>query len=378
MPYAKLQWDLNFARLGAIQATASVAGPLTAVTLAAFGLEGESIVLGAVATAGVTAGMAMLFAPLSRPSWHRGEMREITRYGGPAAGSSILFAGTRNIDYVILAAFVPAFQVGLYMRAFALGSDYQSKISQILLNVAFPVLSRATSREQIQRLRERMVRVHTIVLFPLLFGLIATAPEFVPWLYGERWSGAAELTQILAISGMISALGTGTGPLLLAIGQTRDLLVYNLVGFLAYTAAVLTAVPFGVTAVCVAVVAVRLVTFIMLQRLIVERRAGIPILKAVRDDVMLAFACGIPQLVVTLAGLRLMLDAGVPVFLAMVLSGAVGLAVYATLLRTLFPSIWRDLQDLARRLSGVCSLGDVRSRLAAGFRPHRQDRPGDR
>jgi O-antigen/teichoic acid export membrane protein len=261
------------------------------------------------------------------------------------------------------------------MRAYALGSDYQSKISQILINVAFPVLSRARDTEEIRRLRARMVRVHAIVLFPLLFGLIALAPEFVPWLYGERWRGAAELTQILAASGMIAAVGTGTGPLLLATGHTRALLAYNIIGFVAYTLAVLAAVPFGVTAVCFAVVGIRLITFVTLQYLIVERRVGIPILETVRDDVIVAFACSVPQLLVTMAGLRLALDAGLPVFASMLLPGLAGLALYVFILRMFFPSTWSDVSMLVRRVSPAASLRALPARLMGALRPRRVDEP---
>ena len=138
----------------------------------------------------------------------------------------------------------------------------------------------------------------------MLFGLIAVAPEFVPWMYGERWAGAASLTQILAVGGMAAAVGTGTGPLLMATGHTHALFVYNLVGFGAYTIAVLAAVPFGVTAVCVAVVAVRWISFISMQYIVVERRVGIPILETVRDDVFPAVTGGLPLLGVTMLGLR--------------------------------------------------------------------------
>ena len=109
-------------------------------------------------------------------------------------------------------------------------------------------------------MRARMIRVHTTILFPLLFGLIAVAPEFVPWMYGERWTGAAGLTQILAVGGMVAAVGTGTGALLMATGHTRACSGATASAFVAYAIAVLAAVPFGVTAVCVAVVGVRLIT----------------------------------------------------------------------------------------------------------------------
>ena len=125
-------------------------------------------------------------------------MREIAGYGVPAAGSSVLYAVLRNVDYVILAARLPAAQVGYYLRGFQLGSEYQSKISGILLRVAFPVLSRSRDLDEVRRIRARIIRVHAAVLFPLLFGLIALAPVFVPLVYGDAWEPAVPLTQVLA------------------------------------------------------------------------------------------------------------------------------------------------------------------------------------
>jgi len=350
IPIAQLQRELSFGRLAVIQATASVVSPAVAIVLALGALEGEAIVIGAVAAVAVTAALGWIFSRPPMPSWRGSEMQEIVQFGVPTSASSILTAAIRNIDYLLLAAFVPAFQVGLYMRAFTLGIDYQSKISQVLLSVAFPVLSRARDRDEMRRVRARMIRVHTTVLFPLLFALIAIAPEFVPWMYGERWSGAAPLTQILAVGGMVAAVATGTGALLLAAGQPRALLVYNGVTFVAFTIAVLVAVPFGVTSVCVAVVAVRLIAFVVLQRAVVERAVGIPILDTVRDDVIPALTGGLPQLAVTVVGMRLGLDASLPTLVAMVLPGALGLAVYCLIVRALFPATWADMRRLAARL----------------------------
>jgi lipopolysaccharide exporter len=376
VPIAKLQRELSFGRLGLIEASASVVGPAVAIALAVYGLEGDALICGVLAGSGVTATLAWTFSRPARLGWQPAEMGEIVRYGSPVLGSSILFAAWRNVDYLLLAAFIPAFQVGLYMRAFMLGSDYQGKVSQILLTVAFPVFSRAQHLEEMRRVRARMIRVHTTVLFPLLFGLIAIAPHFVPWMYGERWEGAGSLTQILAVGGMIAAVGSGTAPLLMATGHTRALFVYSVIAFVAYTIAVLVSIPFGVTAVCVAVVAVRLITFVALQRVIVERRVGIPILETVRDDVIPAVAGGIPLLVVTLVGLRLCLAAGIPVFAAMALPGVVGLAVYAAILRRFFPTTWMDVRMLTGRLALPSAPRAVVGRVAAFRGGKRAHEPG--
>ena len=266
----------------------------------------------------------------------------------PAAGSSVLYAVLRNVDYVILAARLPAAQVGYYLRGFQLGSEYQSKISGILLRVAFPVLSRSRDLDEVRRIRTRIIRVHAAVLFPLLFGLIALAPVFVPLAYGEAWEPAVELTQVLAVAGLVSVLGTGTGPLLLATGHPRALFRYNLAALAAYVAGVLIAVPHGLIAVCWTVAGVTAVSFLVLQYAVVERVVGIPLSETLRDA-MPALVCGLALLGVAWLGVKL-LDPALPDLAVLLVAGLASTAVYAVALRALFPTTWRDLTVLAGSL----------------------------
>jgi len=345
VPLAHLQRRLDFRRLAVVEAGMSLAGPFVAVCLAVAGVEAEALIAGLLASAAASALLASAYSRPARPGWFPTQVREIAGYGVPAAGSSVLYSVTRNVDYVILAARLPAAQVGFYLRAFQLGSDYQAKISGILLRVAFPVLSRSRDLDEVRRMRARIIRVHAAVLFPLLFGLIALAPVFVPFVYGDAWEPAVPLTQILAIGGMVTALGTGTGPLLLATGHPRALFTYTLIVLVAYVAGVLIAVPHGLVAVSWTVVGVSAVSFLVLQYAVVERVVGIPLLETLRDAVP-ALCSGLILLATAWLGVEL-LDPALPDVLVMLLAGLAGAAAYALVLRMLFAATWRDLAALA-------------------------------
>ena len=222
----------------------SVAGALVAVALAVSRPRSRGDVRRHARHGRRGALLAGVYARPARPGWHPRAIRQIAGFGMPAAGSSVLYAVLRNVDYVILAARLPAAQVGFYLRGFQLGSEYQAKISGILLRVAFPVLSRSRDLDEVRRIRARIIRVHAAALFPLLFGLIALAPVFVPLVYGDAWEPAVPLTQVLAVSGLVSVLGTGPA-LLLATGHPRALFRYNLAALAAYVAGVLIALPHG-------------------------------------------------------------------------------------------------------------------------------------
>ena len=244
VPVAELQRRLSFGRIGLVQASASVVGPAVAVVLARLRHRGRVDHHRGARRDGAPARRSRAQSVARpRPAWHPGRVAARSRATAcPSSASSMLYAGVRNIDNLLLAAFMPALQVGLYMRAFVLGSrlpvEDQPDPDQHRLPGA---LARRRTASRCARMRARMIRVHATLLFPLLFGLIAVAPEFVPWMFGERWAGAASLTQILAVGGMIAAVGSGTSALLMATGHARALFVYNLVAFVAYTIAVLAA-----------------------------------------------------------------------------------------------------------------------------------------
>ena len=96
-----------------------------------------------------------------------------------------------------------------------------------MIRLAFPVYSRTTDLNELRRFHERATRIHAAVLLPLLSLLIVTAPDLVPWLFGERWAPAVEPVQILCVAGMIAAILTGYPQIMLAAGKPRVLLVFN-------------------------------------------------------------------------------------------------------------------------------------------------------
>src|SRR5439155_6113348 len=129
------------------------------------------------------------------------------------------WVGFRNCDYAIVGARLGAVQAGLYFRAYSIAIEYQKKISLVMSAVGFPVLSRAGSAEEMAALRGQMVRLLTIVLFPLLVLLAVLAPVFVPWLFGPAWAPAVVPTQILALGGAATLVIDAVGAALMAQGR---------------------------------------------------------------------------------------------------------------------------------------------------------------
>jgi O-antigen/teichoic acid export membrane protein len=352
VPNAMLQRRLAFRRTSQIEILSLAAGPIVAITLAAvFGLNAEALVFGALATAVVAAALTLLAAHPAVPRWRRREARNIAGFGAFSALVGVTGTLYMNIDYMILGARLSPREVGFYWRAYTLGVDYQSKISGIMTRLALPLYSHAGSEEGMRALREKMIRIHTIVLFPVLTTLIAVAPEAVPLIYGQEWTPAVFPTQVLAISGMAAVAAVGTAPLMFAVGKPRQLLYFFFVLLGGYVLVVTGASGYGLRAVVIAVAAYQ-VTLVVAQFYFLDyRQVGIPLRhswQAVRPGlVSSAISCAVAY-----PTARMLASEGASDLVVILAAGALAVAVYALMLRVLFPAGWQELFAFLRAFLG--------------------------
>jgi lipopolysaccharide exporter len=342
--------ELEFRDVSLIETGSIALGAVVAVGLALTGLEGEAIVLGAMAGAVAASGLFMVVERPYWPRWHGRHLREIVGFGGPASGAGLLHVAITNVDYTILAARLGSAQVGFYWRAFQLGVSYQDKISGIMMRLAFPVYSRTRDLAQLSRLHERATRVHAATVVPLLAILIVTAPVLIPWLFGSDWAPSVLPTQILAVAGMIAAVLTGFPQVLLAAGKPKALLRFNVVLLVVYAGAVFATVGRGIVAVAIAVVAVYVAQLVVVYAVLLRRVVGIPVSQMVSDLGPAALG-SVALLAVCFPLAHLLRGAGVHPALILVAVGSAGMLVHCAVLRQLFPAVWHDLTSLARRVA---------------------------
>jgi O-antigen/teichoic acid export membrane protein len=343
-----LERRLDFRRVAAIDAAAALAGAAAAVGLAVAGLDASALLLGALA--GQVALAALLLAAVRppRPWPHRRELREIVSFGLPNMAAGAASIGAQNVDYAVLAARASPATVGFYWRGFRLGVDGQRKLSGVLMRIALPLYARSESADDRRALRARIVRLQTLLLFPLLAGLILLAPVLVPALFGERWTPAVVPTQLLAVAGMVSAAQTGIGPLVAAVGRPDALLRWNLTNICALSVVVYLAAPEGLTAVCVAVVGLRLVRFWAAHEFLLRRLVGIPVSRMWRDSGPALVAAAIA--LAAASGVQALVLDSLPEWLEVPLAACLLGAAYALALRVIFPSCLAQLLAVLRRL----------------------------
>jgi O-antigen/teichoic acid export membrane protein len=342
---ALLQRELRF-RVGAgIDALSAIAAIAASLIGAAAGLEGGALVLGALTLVATTSLLSVAASPPPPPIPTRAGVSDVYRFASGATGSSLVYLGYRNVDYAILGAQASATQVGIYWRAYQLGVAYQGKISRVMLRVSLPIFSRATTLEELQRLRVRIVRTHATVLIPLLATFVGVAPVLVPWLFGPSWTSAVVPAQIMAVAGMADAVTTGVGPLMLALGHTRQLLIWNGVQFVAFAGLVLVLASHGTTALAIGVAAFGVFNVVAIQVALLRPYAGLSVQRLWRD-IRAGCTVGVAVLGVTV-GIRAALEGSLPDIVLLVLLGTAALATAVAILHLAFPE---EADDVVRVL----------------------------
>jgi O-antigen/teichoic acid export membrane protein len=351
--YALLRRRLDFRRLAVLDITNSVVRSSSSIVLAAaFGLDAPALVLGGLAGVAAMTALGLLFAPVPLPAWRPQAIRDLLSYGGPASLAAICWAGFRNGDYAIVGARLGAAQAGFYYRGFQLAVEYQRKISMIMTSVAFPVLSRTGSTEEMFAMRGRMTRMLTIALFPLLTSLVVLAPVAVPWIFGPAWEPAVLPTQILAGAGAATIVIDAVGTVLMATGRGRALLGYGVAHFAVYIVAVLFASRWGLAGVSIAAVSVHMVFLVIAYEVLLYKRPE-RTLRLLWDDVAAATVSCLAFVAAAVPVDLAFHDAGVAAPLHMAAVGAVGAVAYLCSLRVCFPAAWQDLVTLLRRVLPV-------------------------
>lgn len=349
-PHAILLRELRFGRVALAEGLTSIAGAAVAVVLAALDVGPESLVIGALAGLAAGAAVAVGSAGLVLPWGTTRGVAGVARFAASVTFSSLVYSVFRNVDYIILSGRIPSKDVGLYWRAYQLGVDYQSKISQIMLRVSFPIYSRADSLEELRMIRQRIVRTHAAVIIPLLATFVAVAPIAIPWLFGNVWEPAVRPAQIMAGAGMAYAVATGTGPLMVSVGKPGALVRWSLFELVSYAVLIYALADRGLVVIATGVAVFAVLSLIAIQLVLLRPYVGVSV-GDLWGDVLPGVAAGIGVLA-TVTPLRLALEGALPTFVVLVLLAIVALAAALAVLWS-FRSTWEDLASIVRGVRGV-------------------------
>lgn len=221
-PKSLLQRQMDFESLAKLEIPALVIGGAAAIGLAWAGAGVWSLVTRRLATPVLEAALVWGFVAW-RPSlrFPTQAVRELAGYSLNLTGFNLVNYWARRADDLLIGRIMGSASLGLYNRAYQLMLLPISQIIGAISRVIFPALSSLQGDlARMRRMYLRVVRVVSMIAFPIMAGLAVLTDAFVIGVLGEQWTGAIRVIRILCLVGMIQTLANPTGWIYKATGRT--------------------------------------------------------------------------------------------------------------------------------------------------------------
>lgn len=220
---------------GRMTIIALIAEVLTLVVMTALAWWFRSVwalVIGNLCGTLITLAMGNLFLRgiRHRLRWDHSAVRELVHFGKWVFISTILTFFAMQLDKLMLGKLIPLGLLGIYSIALVLSNVPRDLIRPISSLVLFPVLAEGF-RDHSEAFAARFLAARSALLaaaMVLSFGVIAIAPPFFSCLYDSRYAEASWVAQLLAVSAWITVANTTTSHALLAIGDSKSVMLGNL------------------------------------------------------------------------------------------------------------------------------------------------------
>jgi PST family polysaccharide transporter len=158
----------------------------------------------------------------------RRHLQDLYGFSLSVAGNDILWFFSQKSDQTLVGYRFGSVGLGPYSLSSRLVSLLYDGIISPLQSVAFPAFSQLQSEPlRFERALHKFTEMCSFVSFPVFAGIIAIAPDLVPWLFGSKWASAIPILQILGMYGALRSALAFVHPLMLSKGRAGLYLLTN-------------------------------------------------------------------------------------------------------------------------------------------------------
>ncbi|MBL7768518.1 MAG: MOP flippase family protein [Flavipsychrobacter sp.] len=188
-----------------------------------------------------------------KPFWYfnLASIRSFFSFGFYVMGDNLINFVNRQIDVLLVGNFLGIQSLGLYNQGKNFAMRPYMVINPILTQVNFPLLSKHKGDVPLMKtLYLNTVRYLSLVNFPIYFFISVFSEEVVLVLFGEKWTGAIPIVQVLSLYILIRSIINPMGSLLMATGKPKRTFFWNLSILFITPVILLAAMPSGMVWVC--------------------------------------------------------------------------------------------------------------------------------
>jgi len=228
---ALLKRQMRFYALSVISSTAMVVGYVVGIIFAWNGFSFWSLVfsqLTLLITNSVLVWIVCRWRP-GLPSRNTG-VRSMLSFGGHITAYSTINYFSKNADNLLIGKFWGSSPLGLYNKAAQLVGLPTEQITEPLMGVVIPTLSRlGDSVERYRNAYQRIMEKVLIIVMPAVGLIIVTADWIVAIVLGGQWKEAVPILVFMCIAGLFQPVMATGGWLLVTQGRGRDMFSWSLI-----------------------------------------------------------------------------------------------------------------------------------------------------
>jgi O-antigen/teichoic acid export membrane protein len=345
---ALLHRAMDFRSISIRVGSSTLVGGTVGVGLAAAGFGAWALIVQQLCVAVIATTLLWVSMPWRpRLVYSMRSLRELGSFGGRIFGVRVADYARLNGDKLLIGRVLGPASLGTYSVAFNILLTPVSRFLLAVTDTLFPALARL--QDDPARMASVWLRVNRVVsaaFVPALLGLAVVASDFVSVVLGPQWAEVAPLLQIMALGVVAHAVSLAGAEVLKALGRGGPLLRFYVAETVAFMAAILVGLRWGVTGVAAAFALVSIPT-----RAYFVRLTGSAIGVSFRR--FLASLTGVGEASValvaaTLSTRMLLLETAAPAWLRLLVVIAIGVAVYVPV------CLWRvpDMRVELRRVVG--------------------------
>ena len=323
---ALLRREMRFKSLALRKLAAVAAGGIVGIAMAFSGYGAWALVGQQLASAAISVAMLWTVSPW-RPGVHvsRADFRSLFSFGVHVVGGDILSFLSRNVDNLLIGAYLGLTPLGFYAVGYRILDTSQQLLVNFARRLAFPIFARLQNDpNRLRRAYARFTGAISVVILPGYIGLALVAQEAIEVLFGTRWAASGPVAAVLFLIGPVLTVQLVAGSLMNGVGHPEITFRIRLVTTVVNVAGFFIAVSFFRDIVAVAgAFVVRGYLVMPLVLLWVQRYGHIPLrdqLSHVRSPLLATAAMAAVVIVVKFALLGRVPSAGL--LIAELLAGA--------------------------------------------------------
>ncbi|MBC2714599.1 MAG: lipopolysaccharide biosynthesis protein [Desulfobacteraceae bacterium] len=221
LPQSLLQRDLNYKRISVIDLIATVCSSAVTLLLAWKNYGAFALVWGIVCIHLVKAVIYNFDKSLRYcPAFSLRGIRSMLRFGGYISFSRVIWYFYSQADVVIVGRVFGKGQLGVYSIALQLVSIPLTKIGSIAHQIGLPAFSQIQDNlSAVQKNFLKIVKVSSLLSFPLYLGAASVVDVVLPALLGDKWIESIVFIQILCLVMPLRFISTFFTPVVSAVGR---------------------------------------------------------------------------------------------------------------------------------------------------------------